>query len=554
MHRSEITSLNLVHNRAQAFLKIIQTHRLWNARHGGVYVPITDETVSNPYLDDPLRDITSTDGIKLTKINPAYMTRQVAKLAKEQGGVIFHITSLNSIRPQNAPGQWETVALKEFEKGSKEKLELLDINSVQFYKYMAPLYVKDACLKCHAKQGYKLNDIRGGISISFPAKPFNEALGSQRKDIILLHFGIFLGVSILLAGYRYRTLRSGEDLKASEERFRGAFENAAIGATMVDFKGSFLRVNSAFCGLLGYTEDELMPKTFSDVTHPDDMEIGLNELKRLAAGEYERTTFEKRYICKDGSVIHTIISPSLIRDAEGSPSHCVTLVQDITERKKIEEEISKSLKEKEVLLKEVHHRVKNNMAVISSLLSLQSRHINDKQAQEKFKETKGRITAMALVHEKLYQTENFSEIDVKDYVQTLVQQVKSTFAADKSYSIITDIDKITVEIDTLIPCGLIINEILTNAYKHAFDGADNPTIRVIMKKIDNGGISLTISDNGVGLPEGFDINQSTGLGLQLVNLLAFQIKGTLEVKSDQGTAFAIIFPAKLEIARYHIDG
>jgi PAS domain S-box-containing protein len=171
--------------------------------------------------------------------------------------------------------------------------------------------------------------------------------GTSMPVEISTHLFEFKGRPIMISAVRDITERKKVEktLIESEARFRGAFENAAIGATMVDFKGRFLRVNSAFCGLLGYTEDEIMTKTFSDITHPEDMEIGINRLKSLAAGEYDRTTFEKRYICKDGRVIHTIISPSLIRDADGSPRHCVALVQDITERKQAEAELLRSEKE-----------------------------------------------------------------------------------------------------------------------------------------------------------------------------------------------------------------
>jgi diguanylate cyclase (GGDEF)-like protein len=153
----------------RALFEIIVTTREWNARHGGVYVPITNDVQPNPYLDVPNRDVTTTDGQKLTLINPAYMTRLIAEIADEKDNVKFHITSLKPIRPANAPAEWEAAALQSFEaQGQKEYVQYEDDGRVSFFRYMAPLVTQESCLKCHAKQGYKVGDIRGGISISFP--------------------------------------------------------------------------------------------------------------------------------------------------------------------------------------------------------------------------------------------------------------------------------------------------------------------------------------------------------------------------------------------------
>ncbi len=219
----------------------------------------------------------------------------------------------------------------------------------------------------------------------------------------------------------------------------------------------------------------------------------------------------------------------------------------VAERMKAEEKIHNSLKEKEVLLKEIHHRVKNNMAVISSLLSLQSNYIDDEKSLSLFRESQGRIRSMALVHEKLYQSEDFAHIDVRDYVSSLVRNVKSAFMGRKDVSTLINVEAMDLDIDNLIPCGLIINELLTNAFKHAFDGTDSPEISISMAKVDEDNVCLEIRDNGNGLPEGFDISRSKGLGLKLVRALATQLDGKLEVAGDNGTTFTLTFPEKLEL-------
>jgi len=153
---------------ARSFFEHIVITRLWNARHGGLYAPVTEKTLPNPYLDVPMRDIKVNDKLKLTKVNPAFMTRQISEIAMEQEGVQFHITSLKPIRPQNKPTAIEKNFLKEFEKGIKEKGMFIKKGMKISYLYMAPLITKKSCLKCHAKQGYNEGDVRGGISVTSP--------------------------------------------------------------------------------------------------------------------------------------------------------------------------------------------------------------------------------------------------------------------------------------------------------------------------------------------------------------------------------------------------
>jgi diguanylate cyclase (GGDEF)-like protein len=153
---------------AKSFFKQIQISREWNTMHGGVYVPVTKNTQPNPYLDDPLRDIEVNKNLRLTKINPAFMTRQIAEIADKEEGVRFHITSLRPIRPENRPTPREEMALKEFENGSQEFGRIITQDSISTFFYMAPLKTEKACLNCHAKQGYKEGTIRGGISVTLP--------------------------------------------------------------------------------------------------------------------------------------------------------------------------------------------------------------------------------------------------------------------------------------------------------------------------------------------------------------------------------------------------
>ncbi len=182
----------VVQKKSSSFFQQILISRFWNAAHGGVYVPVTDKTQPNPYLKDSLRDVTTTHGLRLTKINPAYMTRQIGEIAQNTNGLHFHITSLKPLRPGNEPDAWEEIALKKFETGLKEVLELVPSDSIGSYRYMAPLKTEKSCLKCHAAQGYQEGDIRGGISITFPAQVYISALNRQVFYMVLTHLLILI--------------------------------------------------------------------------------------------------------------------------------------------------------------------------------------------------------------------------------------------------------------------------------------------------------------------------------------------------------------------------
>jgi PAS domain S-box-containing protein len=286
-----------------------------------------------------------------------------------------------------------------------------------------------------------------------------------------------------------------------------------------------------------------------NIIHPEHQQI-MSEYLRYIISNIE--SFDKEYKIiriSDGQVRWVYGRGKLILE-NNVPTRMIGTIQDITERKQASLLIETSLKEKEVLLREVHHRVKNNMAVISSLLSLQSNYIDDKKYLDMFKESQSRIRSMALVHEKLYQSDDFAHIDVQDYVKSLAGHVRSSFTSGgRDVKLNINVNEISLGIDNLVPCGLLINEILVNSFKHAFKGQDNPEITVTMTRLEDGNISLSISDNGIGLPDGYDISKSTGLGLKLIEPLTGQIEGKMEVKVEEGTEFRFVFPEKIKIAR-----
>ena len=216
---------------------------------------------------------------------------------------------------------------------------------------------------------------------------------------------------------------------------------------------------------------------------------------------------------------------------------------DITERIEAQNTILNALNEKEILLKEIHHRVKNNFQIITSLLSLQENMITDKAVLDIFEDISNRIKSMALIHELMYRTDNFSALNLKDYIYNLTEHLKLSYSAMNDKILIRlDIDDIQLEMDDLIPNGLIINELVSNAYKHAFPRSKNGTIKVSFKQEGKGRLSLSVADDGAGLVNKPDFNEPKTLGLFLVTTLVKQLKGNLQINAlNPGTEFKINF-------------
>ena len=215
--------------------------------------------------------------------------------------------------------------------------------------------------------------------------------------------------------------------------------------------------------------------------------------------------------------------------------------EDITERKQAEEKIIESLREKEILLKEIHHRVKNNLQIISSLLKLQADSINDEQVKESFRESQQRIVAMASVHTQLYESQTFAAISFADYVQDMTRQLLQAYKTDTAaIGLVINIEEIMLPIDSAIPCGLLINELITNALKYAFPEARKGEITIEAQQTENG-VRLIFADNGIGLPNDVDFHTTETLGLRLVQMLVKQLDGSIELSLEKGTRYVIQF-------------
>jgi PAS domain S-box-containing protein len=245
---------------------------------------------------------------------------------------------------------------------------------------------------------------------------------------------------------------------------------------------------------------------------------------------------------KDGTEFPAEASISKV-EVEGQTMLTVIL-RDVTERTVADEKIRASLREKEALLKEIHHRVKNNLQVVSSLLGLQSRVISDPTQRTMFEESQNRVYSMALLHESLYQSDNLSQINFPEYIGQLADHLFRSYGVTPDrIQLRTDFEPVALHMDAAVPCGLIINELLSNALKYAFPGGRSGEIRIGLHGLENSEIQLVIADNGIGLKNGVDWTTTRSLGLRLVRSLAQQLSATIEITSEMGMEVQLTFPA-----------
>ena len=552
--------------------------RYWATEHGGVYVPASAQTPPNPYLSHVQeRDIITPSDRKLTLMNPAYMIRQVMEGYEKLYGVKGRITSLKYLNPKNAPDSWEQQALADFEKGVKEVFEITNISGKPHLRLIRPLITKEGCLKCHRHQGYQVvGDVRGGIGVSVPLSSYYEIEQEAIYRIIGYHvifgfFGIFAIILIALQSkkriiarkkaeeevykinseleqrVKERTIelekenterKQAEELvRKSEKKFKDFIMSGTDGFAFYDSKLNLIDINAK--GLesfpTGTDREMILGKNILDLNpNLTGTERYRKYLEVMKTGEslvmnevFLGSAFGDRYIT---------VKCFRVGDGLGF------IFTDITESKQAEIQIKADLKEKETLLNEIHHRVKNNMSVISSLLKLQMNNLDNKIAKEALQDSQNRVESMAMVHETLYRSDTLSAIDLKTYLSELGRNVFKNYLISHTVKFKVVAENIMVSVKQASPVGLIVNELIANCLKYAFTDDREGEILLELKSNNETEVELTIADNGTGLPDSFDLKNADSLGLKLVKLLTEnQLGGSIEMESKNGTKFTIKF-------------
>jgi PAS domain S-box-containing protein len=337
--------------------------------------------------------------------------------------------------------------------------------------------------------------------------------------------------------------RLNAEMTEAKEHFEKIFNTGPDGAIISRLDDGVIRnINDGFTAITGFTRADSIGRSTLDIAwwkSPDDRRKFAGLLREKGACD----NFESVFLRKDKTEFFGLTSAKIITLQGGT--HIVSVTRDITERMRGEERLKSLLQEKEILLKEIHHRVKNNFQIVASLLNLQSENLTDPAAADALMVGRNRVQTMSLIHEKLYQSKSLAGIPFDDYIQGLVHGLFSSYGADPSkIGFRVEAKDVQLGVDTAIPCGLIVNELVSNCFKYAFPGRHKGKglIEIVMRQDETGKVTLSVSDDGIGLPDGMDLKTIKTLGLQLVTLLAEQqLQGSLTLGRGRGTKFTIEF-------------
>ncbi|MBK8396688.1 MAG: PAS domain S-box protein [Leptospiraceae bacterium] len=320
----------------------------------------------------------------------------------------------------------------------------------------------------------------------------------------------------------------------SEKKFRSYVENATDGVFVINRAGYYLEVNLAATSMLGYTREEILSMHFSQVVVPESIDSANIAYTTLL--EKGRFSTEITFLRKDGSNFTGILSAIKLSEAQ-----FLGLVKDITERKENEERVKSLLAEKEMILKEVHHRIKNNMSAIQGLFVLQADSLHEnEEAVLALQDAANRVQSMMMLYDKLYQSNHFSRISIQYYLSPLINEIILNFPIAIPIEIIKQIDDFILDAKTLSSIGIIINELLTNIMKYAFHGKTEGQIAITIR-LEGNQISIRVQDNGVGLSNDINLEKSSGFGLMLVQFLVKQLQANLKIEAHNGTTVLIEF-------------
>ncbi len=333
-----------------------------------------------------------------------------------------------------------------------------------------------------------------------------------------------------------------QTLRASEEKWRALSACSPVGIFTCDVSGHFTYTNPRCHEIGGFTLEASLGDGLATGIHAEDRDRVISQWCHQAqTGQPHADEF--RLVNPEGDVRWVQVRTAPIVSSDGTVAGHTGTLEDITKQKQAEEQIKASLREKEALLKEIHHRVKNNLQIISSLIYLQAQRIDDPRVRQIFEDSQSRISSMALVHDHLYRSQCLSRINLSEYIQTLTASLFYTYRLQSDgvqLNVAVD-DNVLVSLDRAIPCGLVLNELMTNALKHGFSNGTTGEIVVTLKKPLTNQIQLTVENDGNDLPEPFELKTIQSMGLRLVHGLVSQLQGHFELDKTDKTRFKVTF-------------
>lgn len=366
---------------------------------------------------------------------------------------------------------------------------------------------------------------------------FDRQMARITRSMLYVSLAVLLLIAAILLFLTRRGLavQNGKravaaELKRSRYYYQQLVELMEEGIAVQDAEGRFTYLNQQFCSMLGYPAHELLRRPVEEVLEDESRDVYRREVQRHMQGK--AIAYKAEWKTADSSRLITIVSPRVLPDSNGNYNGSFAVITNITNLQNTEEELTSLLQEKNVLLKEIHHRVKNNLQVIASLFNLQFQNVQDESTKHVLYDSQLRIQTIARVHEFLYESENLRDIDMQAFLEQLVLDVQTVYSGSSAEEISVDFDAATVfmPVDKAVPIGLIMNELFSNALKHAFPSELSPSPK---KKITlflhstASGIRFGVDDNGRGLPQDIRQRRSATLGIELINVLTEQLHGDI---------------------------
>lgn len=581
LHNGEV--LEIARYVARTHLEKDILFREWNALHGGVYVPITEETPPNPYLSQakvPERDIITPSGRVLTLINPAYMTRQINELAMQKLQIKGTITSLKPLRPENTPDPWEAETLKRFEQDQDAHSEVVIIDGQRYLRLMMPLFTEEACLRCHAQQGYKAGDIRGGISVILPMAPFLAASEQLRLTMWLGHLASWLiGILLIALGYRILQKRNKECFAAEEDtqavylELEQIFQTAAGGMRVIDNDHNILRINKTLAEMIGFEKDEAVGRKCYEIFPGAVCNTPKCPLTQIKEGA-DRIEYE---VVKEGRVkkeIPCLLMAMPFKDRQGKVIGIIEDFRDISELKQQEQELREAKKAAELanrsksnFLANMSHEIRtpmnailgmNRLALGTELTAEQMKYLS--VVQESSESLLGIINdildfskieaGQLLLDERLFHLSEVME-SVHQIFDLKARQINLEF----SHELSSDLPALLFGDDLRLRQVLV--NLVGNAIKFTKEGSVSMKAEILSQDNSEAVVQFAVVDTGAGINktdqghifESFSQADSstarlyggTGLGLAICKKLTEMMGGELWLDSEYGKGSTFYF-------------